>query len=140
MAGRALAWIIAAPGMPPVTNTLVEVAFAAKLTVDGTAATEGFEELMLIVNPPAGAGADRLSVNAWEPAVAIVALFGEKPILPVTATAWLEEVYPEAEAAILALPTFTPVTWGCVAGVVWPAEIVTVDGEIVTLELSLLVS
>ena len=36
------------------------------------------------------------------------------------------------------MPMLTPVTCGCVAGVVCPAAMVTVDGEIFTFEPSLL--
>ena len=36
----------------------------------------------------------------------------------------------------MTVPMFTPVTWGCVAGVVAPAAIVTVDGDTVTLVVS----
>jgi hypothetical protein len=39
---------------------------------------------------------------------------------------------------MLALPIFTPVTCGCVAGVVAPCRMFTEAGEIVTLDVSLL--
>jgi len=40
----------------------------------------------------------------------------------------------------LAVPKLTPVTCGCVAGVVAPAAIVTVAGETVSFDVSLLAS
>ena len=42
----------------PVTGTLTVVVFAAMVTVAGTEATEGLDELRLITCPPAGAADD----------------------------------------------------------------------------------
>lgn len=39
---------------------------------------------------------------------------------------------------MFAIPTLTPLTRGCVAGAVCPAAMVTVDGDTLTFELSLL--
>ena len=45
-----------------------------------------------------------------------------------------------AEALMFADPKLTPVTCGCVAGVVCPAAILTLAGDTVTLVVSLLLS
>ena len=60
--GRLLAWMIAEPPATPVTATDVVVAFAAKLAVEGTVATPVLLELRFTLRPPAGAGADSVSV------------------------------------------------------------------------------
>ena len=56
-----------------------------------------------------------------------------------TCTGPLPLLYPVAAAVMLAEPKLTPVTFGCVAGVNWPAVMVTLAGETVTLDVSLLV-
>jgi len=58
-----LAEMVAAPAAMADTCTLAVVPFAAKLTVAGTMATLVFEEPRFTVKPPAGAGADRVSVK-----------------------------------------------------------------------------
>jgi hypothetical protein len=46
-----------------------------------------------------------------------------------TFTVWLDDVYPGADAVMLALPTFAPLTTGWLAGAIWPAAMDTVAGE-----------
>ena len=58
-----LARIVVAPAATPVTGTVTVVALAAIVTVAGTVAVDVDEELMLTVNPPAGAGPDRVRVR-----------------------------------------------------------------------------
>jgi hypothetical protein len=118
--------------------TLTLVAFAGKLTVPGTVATAVLLELRATVKPLGGAGPERLKVRFCTAPVPIVRVLGEKPTLPVTVTGWLAGRNPKAEALRLATPTFTPVTCGCVAGVVCPAAMVTLAGDTVTFAGSLL--
>ena len=132
--------MVAVPGATLVTATLTLVALAAKVTVEGTVATPVLLELKLIVKPPAGAGADRFKVRFWVAMPVRVRLAGEKLALAATCTLWLADVYPGAEAVMFADPKFTPLTCGCVAGVVWPPAILTVAGDTVTFVVSLLLS
>jgi hypothetical protein len=136
----ALAWITAVPNATPVTGTGTLVAPAVKETLTGTVATPGLKELTPTVRPPAGAGPDRFNVRFCVVNPVIVRFCGEKLIVAVTCTGALPEVYPVAVAVTFAVPRLRPVTWGCVPGVVCPARMVTVPGETVTLEVSLLVS
>jgi len=68
----------------------------------------------------------------------IVRVCCRKLMLAATCTVFLSPKKPAAEALMSADPRLTPVTVGCWAGVVCPCAIVTLDGEIVTLEVSLL--
>ena len=111
---------------------------AAKFTVAGTVATLVLLELRLMVRPPAGAGADRFKVRFCVAVPVMVRLVGEKLALAVTCTLWLAEVYPGAEALMLADPKLTPLTCGCVDGVVCPAAMLTLVGDTVTFVVSLL--
>lgn len=61
--GEALPWITVEPMLTPVTGTVTLVVPAANVTVAGTVAVVGFVELRLMVKPPAGAAADRMSVK-----------------------------------------------------------------------------
>jgi hypothetical protein len=70
----------------------------------------------------------------------MVTVAGEKLSEPATCTAWLADVYPDAEALIVADPKLTPVTWGCVAGATDPPAISTFSGATATLEVSLLLN
>jgi len=47
-------------------------------------------------------------------------------------------VKPGAEALIVAVPSLRPLIWDCVVGVVWPARMVKLVGEMVTVLLSVL--
>jgi hypothetical protein len=87
--GRALAWIVALPTPVPLINTVVLVAFGAKLTVGGTVATLASLELKLIVKPPSGAGTERYKVKAWVVVPMIFALPGKKVTRDATWTARL---------------------------------------------------
>ena len=73
-----LAVIVAEPVPIAVTGTLTLILFAGMVTVGGTVATPGLLELRLIVCPPAGAAADKLSVRFCVVPAVIVALAGEK--------------------------------------------------------------
>ena len=92
MFGRLLAWITADPAATPVTGTLAVVAPAAKTTVGGTVATPMLLELKLIVKPPAGAAAERLSVRFCVTAPVMVRLGCWKAIVAPTCTAVLPDV------------------------------------------------
>jgi hypothetical protein len=90
--GRALAWMVAGPGVTPVTTTVTLVAPAAKATVGGTEATPALLELRLIATPPDGAGTDRVSVRFCVAVPIIVAIVGEKDRVAVTCTGKLAGV------------------------------------------------
>lgn len=116
--GRALAWIkIGPPVATPVTGTGTLVAFVGKLTVAGTVAIDGLAELRLITSP-AGAGDDRLSVRFLVSFLATVKDEGEKLSPELTVTVSVAPIKPGDDAVIVADPKLTPVTCGCVAGVV----------------------
>jgi hypothetical protein len=66
-----------------------------------------------------------------------VRLVGEKAAVAVTLTGWVAGVKPGADAVIFAEPRLTPLTWGCVAGVVALARMKTLVGAMVTLVASL---
>src|SRR6185437_12717238 len=57
------AWITAEPSDTAVIGTEAVPAPGANVTVDGTVATDGVAELRCTISPPAGAGAERLSVT-----------------------------------------------------------------------------
>jgi hypothetical protein len=135
--GREPAVIVAEPEPTPVTGTLTLEAFAGKLTVGGTVAAEVLLELKLIVRP-GGANPVKFNVRFWVAPAARVSVFGENVIPPTTCTCWLAVMNPEAVALIFAAPKLTPVTCGCVAGVIAVAGMKTLAGEIVTFEVSLL--
>ena len=126
------------PGPTAVTGTVAVVAFPAKVTLDGTEATLAFAELIEIVNPPTGAGADKFRVTFWVALPVSVKAFGEKLTVAFTCTVTLAGAKLGADADRLDEPKFTPLTWGCVSGVVLPAGIVTLEGETTTRVVSLL--
>lgn len=101
------------------TSTLAAVALAGITTVDGTLAMLGLLELRLIVKL-VGAGPERVSVTAIALPGLSVRVAGRILRTSVTVTCWLAGVNPVAEAVMVAEPKFTPVTCGCVEGVVWP--------------------
>ena len=92
MFGRLLAWITAEPAATPVTGTLVLVAPGPKATVSGTVATPVLLELKLIVKPPAGAAAERVSVRFCVIAPVMVRLGCVKAMVALTCTAVLPDV------------------------------------------------
>src|SRR5262249_11836702 len=122
------------PSAIAVTGTGTVVAPPGNVTVEGTPATAVLLELKVIVNPPAGAGSERLRVRFCVMKPEIVRLAGENLMLPVTCTAPLPGPYPGAVAPMVADPRFTALTCGCVAGVVCPAAMVMLAGDIVTFE------
>jgi hypothetical protein len=87
-----LAWITAEPGDTLVTGTSTVVAFAAKVTVDGTLATPGLLEFKAMVRPPDGAAAERFSTAFTVAAPVIVMLGCAKLTVAVTRTAWVAAV------------------------------------------------
>src|SRR5664280_2788092 len=92
MFGRLLAWITAEPAATPVTGTLMVVAPWPKATVSGTVATPVLLELRLIVTPPAGAAAERVSVRFCVIAPVMVRLGCVKAMVALTCTAVLPDV------------------------------------------------
>src|SRR5437016_3826118 len=105
------------PCATPVTGTGTLVALVGKVTVAGTEATAGFDELRLIVRP-AGAGVERFNVRLTVPPVAMVRLPCWKLSVALTCTCPLDPTKPPAEALMFAVPKLTAVTVGWVAGVV----------------------
>jgi hypothetical protein len=85
-----------------------------------------------------GALADRFSATFCVTIPLIVTVDEPNVIVAPTVTGALAVVYPVPDAEMFAEPRFTPVTVGCVAGVVAPALIVTLADEIVTFVVSLL--
>jgi hypothetical protein len=67
-------------------------------------------ELVLIVNPAAGAGAERLSVRFWVAFLASVRVGDAKLRPALTCTVLLSAVKPGAVAVMSADPKLTPVT------------------------------
>ena len=63
-----------------------------------------------------------------------------KEIVAATCTAWLADTNADAVALMFADPKLTPLTVGCVAGVVAPAAMVTVGDEIVRIDVFVLLS
>lgn len=90
--GSALAWITVDPNATPVTGTLTVVAPEPKDTVAGTVAVAGVLELTLMVMPPAGAAADRVSVRFCVVNPAMIRLGGVKLTVAVTCTEALLDV------------------------------------------------
>ncbi|MDQ6739558.1 MAG: hypothetical protein M3021_04100, partial [Actinomycetota bacterium] len=135
-----LAVIVAEPGATPVTGTATVAAFGRKLTLDGTVATPGFDEIRLTTSPLGGAGGDSVRVRFCVAVPPIVKVPGGK--LSVAATgaavtvtlAVVPVTLGEALAAMVADPADTPVT-GTVT--LFPlAGIVTVAGTAATPVLS----
>lgn len=104
----------------------------------GTVATLVLVELRFTVKPPAGAAPDRFNVSVSVPGPSTVTALGEKVSVALTATAWVADVKPGADAVMFAEPRLMPLTDGCVAGVVAPAAMNTVIGATVTSEVLLL--
>jgi hypothetical protein len=115
ISGGKLAWITAVPAPTPMIGTLTLVVFAGQVTVAGTVATEGFEELRLNVSPFADAGTDRIRVILWVVRAVSVAAWGLNlmvvVVLGVTVTLRVVSATPgSAEAWMIAVPGTTPVT------------------------------
>jgi hypothetical protein len=128
-----LAVITAEPVATPVTGMSTEVEPLGIVNdEEETVATAVLLELTVNVRPPAGAGPESVRVRFCVLPTRMLGDCGVSAMLAATCTACVAEVYVGAVAVIVALPGATPVTCGAVAGVVAPAEIVTVAGEIET--------
>ena len=139
MLGELLAWITVVPVPIAVTGTDTELVPGVKVTEAGTVATPAFVELRLMVTP-GGATAERFRVRFSVPSLIIVVFCWVKATVAVTCTEELAGVNPLALAVMLAAPRLTPVTVGWVGGALCPAAMVTLAGEIVTRDVSLLAS
>jgi len=84
-----LAVITVEPGATPVTGTFTEVAPVENVTAGTTVAAPVFEELRLIITPPAGAGAGSVSVRFCVVVPVIVRVFGLNAGDTLTCTVWL---------------------------------------------------
>lgn len=133
-----LAVIVVEPGARPVIGTSTLLAFAGNVTVSGTVAAPVFDELKLITKL-VGAATDKLKATFCVAPVVTVVVPAGKLIVAPTVTVGLTGIgmYPTADTVIVAVPKFTPLTWGCVAGVVAPPAIKT-DGVTVAVDGSLL--
>lgn len=130
------AWITAVPRATEVMGTMALVVVGGKLIGDGTVATDGVAELRVTIRPPAGAGAERFNVTFRVVIPVIVTEGCEKLRVAVEFTVPEPGVYPVADAVTVTLPRLTPVTCGCVVGVVapfgttnGPAETCTFEGS-----------
>ena len=132
-----LAVIVVVPTVAPVTGTVAVVLFAAIKTEAGSVTTPAGLALKFTVRA-AGVAAESVSVRFCVATPVIVGFCGLKFIAAPTWTAWLPVVYAGADALIVAVPKFTPVICGCVAGCVCLAGIITDAGEIVSVDESLL--
>src|SRR5581483_5355224 len=134
--------MVALPGATPVTGTMTLVEFAGTFTDAGTVATFAPLELSSTVSPVAGAGFAIESVRFCVDAPLIKMLAGVKVrTAGKFALTWIDsvaEVKPGAEAVRLANPALRAVSRGLVAGLVSPAAMVTLAGETVKVDVSLL--
>lgn len=138
--GRLLEWMTAVPADSAVTGMVAEYALAGTVTVAGTEATAGVPELMLKVNPPAGAGEDNVKVRFWlVPAPVIERADGVRFCAVPTTTEVEPPLKLYAIAVIVADPPAKPVTVTGRNGVVEPSGIMMVDGDTETFVGSLLV-
>ena len=87
-----LACITVVPELIPVTGTATLVAFAEKVTVAGTVATDVLVELSEMVKPRLGAGPDKVRVRFCVPVPEMLSVGGEKLREAVTATLPVEDV------------------------------------------------
>ena len=71
------------------TGTFTVLELAWKVTLNGTVATAVLVEARTMVNPPAGAGTDKVNVRFCVTVPVIVRVVGEKEAVPVTCTVWL---------------------------------------------------
>src|SRR5579884_1003666 len=121
----------------PFTVTFALCPLAGIVTEAGTVATAVLSE-MSVTFSGLSVFAGRLSVTICDPPGPSAISCGVKASDAVTFTAPVPGANPVAEAVMVALPGLMPVTWGCVAGAVAPAAMVTEFGETLTTELSLL--
>ena len=114
-----LAVMVVEPMATPVREMLVLVAPAAKVAVAGMVAMPVGLAAKLTTRPPTGAGADRVKLSVCGVApISVKPPVGPKPSDAPTVTVWLSLLYPPPEAKMMAEPKATPVTCGCVVGVV----------------------
>lgn len=135
--------IVAVPVPVAVTCTFAVREPAATTTEDGAVATEGFDELSVTVNPPAGACTGSVTTSVCvDPMPVIVRLVGENPNAgdpELTTTVSLLPVMLYEAAEIVADPIDTPFNIGDCTVVVAPCGIRMFSGVIVTFPVSLLV-
>lgn len=128
----ALAVMVVEPEPTPVTGTVTLVAFAGKVTEDGTVATPVLVELRLTVKA-LDCGEETVKLRFCGPPGANVTVFGENAsagtvIIGVTVTLAVALEIPVALAVIVAEPMATPVTGTCT--LVAPAAKLTVAGTV----------
>lgn len=137
---RVLAVMVVEPGPIGVTSTDALFWFAGMVTVKGTVAAFGFEELSVNVMLE-GANVESESERLCGIApLASVRLAGKKVTEPVTFTTVFADPKPFAEAVIVELPKSTPVTVGVNVGTVCPSAKKMVEDTRDTLVVSLLES
>src|SRR3954452_5369970 len=117
---------------------MAKLPLAGMTTVGGTGATAGVGELREMIRS-AGAADVRTKVILCVVPRSISAVGGPNSAA-VVRTSWLSPESPKAEAVIVEVPKFAPVTCGWRAGTVSPARITTVVGFMVTFDASLLAS
>jgi len=135
-----LAVMVAAPPAFPVTAKVAVLKPCGTVTDTGTEATLASLEMKLTSLPPKAAAVGSVTVRFCVAPTVTFKVEGLSVIVPpaFTWTACVALLKFGAVAVILALPALTPVICGWVGGCVWPASTVTVDGEMVTREGSLL--
>jgi hypothetical protein len=107
------------------------------LTDAGTVAALLLLELKFMVRPPAGAGADKVSVRFPVPGAVTVEFNGEKLTDATTCTVRTALPYPAAEAVTVTGPKPKPVICGCATGTVAPEGMTTLVVESLALVASL---
>src|SRR5436190_1884811 len=120
------------PVLTPVTCGCVSgvVVFCGTKTL-GVTVTDGLLLMSVMVTPPAGAGAERLSVTFCVAPNGIDRV-PAKLIPAPTCTGLLSPIKPGADALMFAVPKAIPVTCGCAAGVDAWNGMKTVVGVMVT--------
>jgi len=135
---RVLAVIVVEPGPTAVIGTITLFWFAGMVTVNGTVAAFGFEEVSVKLMLE---GANTESVRerlCWFEPVASVRLPGKKLTDPDAFTTVVADPKPFAVAVIVELPKSTPVTVGVNVGAVCPSAKKMVGDTRATLVVSLL--
>src|SRR5579884_2451770 len=98
----AVAVMVADPGATPVTGTFTVVALAATVTLAGTLAAAVLLEFNVTGIPPAGAGPESVRVMFSVEVPTMLNGPGAKVRVPVTCTVPVPDVYPDADAVIVA--------------------------------------
>lgn len=136
----AIAVMFAEPAAVPLMDTVTVVEPGANVTVSGTATLLGSLETSLACNPAAGA-LPPLRVRLRLPISPIAKETADEENFIVgagTVIVRLAEIWPRANAVIVADPIPTAETVGCEAGVVDPSGTKTIFGVMATVEGSLL--